>query len=109
MVAVSFNEAKELVKKLVKEKNFPRDGKAPSQKLLWAFVELGEAADAYKKGKDLKIVVEELVDTMFYILDFIGLVENMEKITLDVDNLFMKKWKINMNRPRCYGQIRELR
>jgi len=108
MGMVSFNEAKELVKKLVKEKNFPRDNKALSQKLLWAFVELGEAADAYKKGKDLEIVIEELIDTMFYILDFIGLVENIKGITLDVDNLFMEKWKINMNRPRYYGQIREL-
>ena len=56
MVACTFNEAKELIKKLVNEKDFPRDESALSQKLLWAFVELGEATDAYKKGKDWKLV-----------------------------------------------------
>ena len=108
MVACTFNEAKELIKKLVNEKDFPRDESALSQKLLWAFVELGEATDAYKKGKDWKIVSLELVDTIFYILDFIGLVERTQNIIIDVDKMFIEKWKINMNRPKRYGQKRAI-
>jgi len=55
MRKLTFNEAKSLVRRLVAEKGFPNNEQALPQKLLWAFVELGEAADAYKKGKDWKL------------------------------------------------------
>ena len=72
METCTFNEAKRLVRQLVAEKGFPNDESALSQKLLWAFVELGEAADAYKKGENWNVVSEELIDVIFYILDFIA-------------------------------------
>ena len=104
----TFNEAKRLVRRLVAEKGFPNDESALSQKLLWAFVELGEAADAYKKGERWEVVNEELIDVIFYILDFIGLVEKTQGIHVDVDRLFLEKWRRNMSRPRGYGQKREM-
>jgi len=106
MRELTFNKAKALVRRLVAEKGFPNDEQALPQKLLWAFVELGEAADAYKKGKDWNIVVEELMDVIFYILDFIGLVEKTQGIEFDVDEIFFSKWKRNMSREFRYGQKR---
>jgi NTP pyrophosphatase (non-canonical NTP hydrolase) len=108
MEKCTFNEAKDLVRQLVAAKGFPNDEAALAQKLLWAFVELGEAADAYKKGENWDVVNEELIDTIFYILDFIGLVEKTKVIRIDVDRLFLEKWRRNMNRSEQYGQKRAL-
>ncbi|MCS7120950.1 MAG: hypothetical protein RMJ07_02280 [Nitrososphaerota archaeon] len=108
MESCTFNRAKLLVRKLVAEKGFPDDRSALAQKLLWAFVELGEAADAYKKGEAWEVVSEELIDVIFYILDFIGIVEKTEGVEIDVDRLFIKKWMKNMERPERYGQKRDL-
>ena len=108
METCTFNEAKRLVRRLVAEKGFPDDESALGQKLLWAFVELGEAADAYKKGEDWDKISEELIDAIFYILDFIGLVEKTQGVKIDVDRLFLEKWRKNMSRPRRYGQKREI-
>ena len=105
---MTLNKAKELVKELVKKQGFPQRKNALSQKLLWAFVELGEASDSYKKGKEWDVVVEELIDVLFYILDFVGIVEDTEKIELNLDRIFLNKWKTNMNRPKKYGQSREI-
>jgi len=102
----TFNQAKDLVKQLVSKKGFPSDESALMQKLLWAFVELGEAADAFKKGRSWEVINEELIDTIFYILDFMGLVEKTQGIHIDVDRLFLEKWRKNMNRPERYGQKR---
>ena len=109
MKTCTFNEAKRLIRQLVAEKGFPDDESALGQKLLWAFVELGEAANAYKKGKDWEAVSEELIDVIFYILDFIGLVEKTQEVEIDVDGLFLEKWRKNMERPRQYGQKRDIR
>lgn len=108
MDTCTFNEAKKLIRQLVAEKGFPDDEPGLAQKLLWAFVELGEAADAYKKGKNWDVVNEELIDVIFYVLDFIGLVEKTQAIQIDVDGLFLGKWRKNMNRPDQYGQRRAL-
>ncbi|RLI20963.1 hypothetical protein DRO54_04975 [Candidatus Bathyarchaeota archaeon] len=106
MRKLTFNEAKILVRQLVAEKGFPDDEAALPQKLLWAFVELGEAADAYKKGKEWNVVMEELIDVFFYILDFIGLVEKTQGIKFDIDAIFLSKWEKNMKREHRYGQKR---
>ncbi|MEM2320596.1 MAG: hypothetical protein QXS79_01735 [Candidatus Bathyarchaeia archaeon] len=109
MCSCTFNEAKRLVRRLVETKGFPDDETALSQKLLWAFVELGEAADAYKKGEDWSVISEELIDVIFYILDFIGLVEKTRGIEIDIDKIFLEKWRKNMNRPYQYGQKRDIK
>jgi len=108
MERCTFNEAKDLVRQLVAGKGFPNDETALAQKLLWAFVELGEASDAYKKGENWDIINEELIDAIFYILDFIGLEEKTQGTKVDVDHLFLEKWRKNMERPKQYGQRRDL-
>jgi len=105
----TFNRAKKLVRQLVAAKGFPDNETALPQKLLWAFVELGEAADAYKKGEGWDVVDEELIDVFFYILDFMGLVEETQGIEIDVDHLFLEKWEKNMRRPEKYGQKRDMK
>ena len=102
----TFNQAKILIRQLVTEKGFPNDEPALMQKLLWAFVELGEAADAFKKGKSWETIAEELIDVIFYILDFLGLVEKTQGIEINVDQIFLNKWRRNMERPKKYGQKR---
>lgn len=106
METCTFNQAKILIRQLVAKKGFPDDESALMQKLLWAFVELGEAADAFKKGDSWQIISEELIDTIFYVLDFIGLVEKTRGIEIDVDRIFLEKWNRNMERPERYGQKR---
>ncbi len=108
MATCTFNQAKDLIRRLVSEKGFPDDESALTQKLLWAFVELGEAADAYKKGDSWGDVCEELIDAIFYILDFIGLVEKTQGLRIDVDQIFLDKWRRNMERPVRYGQRRAI-
>ena len=105
---VTLNFVKTQVRNLVKTKGFPNDKNALTQKLLWAFVELGEATDAYKKGEAWEHIGEELIDTIFYIVDFAGLVEQEYGITLDLDNIFMKKLEKNLGRPHQYGQKRDI-
>ncbi len=105
---VTFNKAKALVRQLVEEKGFPNDKDALAQKLLWAFTELGEASDAYKKGEPWEKVAEELIDCIFYIMDFCGLCEQEFGENLDLDSIFYEKWKKNMGRPTQYGQKRDI-
>ena len=106
---ISFNEAKVKVRELVRAKGFPNDKNALTQKLLWAYGELGEATDAYKKGKPWEEVAEEIIDVFFYLLDFLGLVEQEYGKTIDVDKIFLDKWKKNMNRENQYGQRRDIK
>lgn len=108
MRKISLNEAKSLVRELVEKKEFPESEAALFQKLLWAFVELGEATDAFKKGRDWDVIVEELMDTVFYILDFVGLVEKTQQIQLDLDDIFLKKWEKNLQRPNHFGLRKDL-
>ena len=105
---LTFNQAKELVKELVEKKGFSETDEALSQKLLWAFVELGEAANAFKKGEKWDVIIEELIDTLFYMLDFVHLIEKTQSIQIDLDKKFIEKWRINMTRPAHYGLRKDL-
>lgn len=104
----SLNHYKNLVRQLVKEKGFPNDKKAYTQKLLWAFVELGEASDDFKKGEDWQKIFEEVIDVIFYLVDLAGLVEQEEGVIIDLDKIFLEKWKKNMGREDQYGQQRDI-
>jgi len=106
---VTLNLAKEVVRELVEKQGFPNDKKALTQKLLWAFNELGEASDAYKKGEPWEKIFEELIDTIFYIVDFCGLVEKEYGVKVNLDKIFYEKWKKNMyERKEKYGQKRDI-
>jgi NTP pyrophosphatase (non-canonical NTP hydrolase) len=69
-------------------------------KLLFAFIELGEAGDSWKKGKPTAETLEELIDVIFYVLDASRLIDP----SADLDEIFEKKLAKNMSRPHRYGE-----
>ena len=96
----TLEEAKKKVEELVLAKGF---GNSPSEiphKLLFAFIELGEAGDSWKKGKPVAETVEELVDVIFYVLDASRLIAP----GANLDDAFERKWAKNMGRPHRYGE-----
>lgn len=96
----SFQEAKKQVGELVVAKGF---GNTPSEipnKLLFAFIELGEAGDSWKKGRPTEETIEELIDVIFYVLDASRLIDPKA----DLDAVFEKKLSKNFGRPNRYGE-----
>ena len=69
-------------------------------KLLFAFIELGEAGDSWKKGKPTEETIEELIDVIFYVLDASRLIDPRA----DLDRVFLKKLEKNFARPYRYGE-----
>jgi NTP pyrophosphatase (non-canonical NTP hydrolase) len=96
----TLEQSKSLVEKLVKEKGFGNIPEEVPNKLLFAFIELGEAGDSWKKGKPAGEIIEELIDVIFYVLDASRLIAP----EADLDDAFMKKWEKNMGRPHQYGE-----
>jgi NTP pyrophosphatase (non-canonical NTP hydrolase) len=88
------------IEKLVIEKGFYNNPEDVVKKLLFAFIELGEASDAWKKGKDEKVIAEELVDVIFYILD----ASRLAAPSINMDRMFKIKLEKNMKRPYQYGE-----
>lgn len=88
------------IKKLVLLKGFYNKPKDIPKKLLFAFVELGEASDAWKKGKDEEKIAEELIDTLFYILD----ASRLACPSINMDDMFIKKLNKNLARSFQYGE-----
>ena len=96
----SFEEAKKKVGELVVAKGF---GNVPSEipnKLLFAFIELGEAGDSWKKAKPTDETIEELIDVVFYVLDAARLIDPRANL----DEVFDRKLAKNLNRPHRYGE-----
>jgi len=89
-------EMKKEIESLVIEKGFYNKPEDVPKKLLFAFIELGEASDAWKKGKDEKIIAEELIDVIFYVLD----ASRLACPSIDMDSMFA--WKLKKNRQREY-------
>ena len=92
--------AKKKVEELVIAKGFGNSPNEIANKLLFAFIELGEAGDSWKKGKPKEETVEELIDVIFYVLDASRLIDP----DADLDEVFEKKWAKNMGRPHRYGE-----
>jgi len=93
-------EMKKEIEALVIEKGFYNKPEDIPKKLLFAFIELGEASDAWKKGETEEKIAEELIDTMFYILD----ASRLACPTINMDEMFKKKLAKNRNRPYQYGE-----
>ncbi|MEM3670545.1 MAG: hypothetical protein QW767_02250 [Thermoprotei archaeon] len=69
----SVKECQAKVEELVKSHGFGNSKEDAPLKLLFAFVEVGEAVKAWQEAQEsgnLDDVVEELVDVLFYTLDF---------------------------------------
>ncbi|HEY6282410.1 MAG TPA: hypothetical protein VIW22_00620 [Nitrososphaerales archaeon] len=96
----SFEEAKRKVAELVVAKGFGNSPNDIAKKLLFAFIELGEAGDSWKKGKPSDETIEELVDVIFYVLDASRLIAP----EANMDEVFEKKWEKNMSRAFRYGE-----
>lgn len=96
----SFEEAKKRVGELVVAKGFGNTPEEIPNKLLFAFIELGEAGDSWKKGKPTEETIEELIDVVFYVLDASRLIDPKA----DLDEVFLKKLAKNYSRPQRYGE-----
>lgn len=93
-------EAKKKVEELVLAKGFGNTPDEIANKLLFAFIELGEAGDSWKKGKPTAQIIEELIDVIFYVLDASRLIAP----GANLDEVFEKKWNKNMGRGFQYGE-----
>ena len=96
----TLQEAKKKVEDLVITKGFGNTPDEIANKLLFAFIELGEAADSWKKGKPTDETIEELIDVIFYVLDASRLIAP----DANLDEVFEKKWAKNMGRAFQYGE-----
>ena len=93
-------EMKKKIETLVLEKGFYNRLEDIPKKLLFAFIELGEASDAWKKGESEEKIAEELVDVIFYVLD----ASRLACPSINMDEMFRKKLKKNKNREFQYGE-----
>ena len=97
---MNLEEMKQEIENLVVIKGFYNTPKDIPKKLLFAFIELSEASDAWKKGEAEEKIAEELIDVIFYVLDASRLVCP----TINMDEMFRKKLEKNLGRPFQYGE-----
>jgi len=93
-------EMKKEIEKLVLEKGFYNQPEDIPKKMLFAFIELGEASDAWKKGRTQEEIAEELIDVIFYVLD----ASRLACPTVNMDRMFQQKLEQNKSRPFQYGE-----
>ena len=93
-------EMKREIEQLVLDKGFYNKPEDIPKKLLFAFIELGEASDAWKKGECQETIAEELIDAIFYILD----TSRLACPNMNMDQMFQRKLNKNKQRPHQYGE-----
>jgi NTP pyrophosphatase (non-canonical NTP hydrolase) len=97
---LQLEEMKKEIEYLVIGKGFYNKPEDIPKKLLFAFIELGEASDAWKKGLPEEKIAEELIDVIFYVLD----TSRLACPNVDLDEVFKKKLAKNLGRPFQYGE-----
>jgi NTP pyrophosphatase (non-canonical NTP hydrolase) len=97
---LQLEEMKREIEALVIAKGFYNKLEDIPKKLLFAFIELGEASDAWKKGLPKEKIAEELIDVIFYILD----ASRLACPNMNMDEVFKKKLEKNLGRPFQYGE-----
>jgi len=97
---MQLEEMKKEIESLVIAKGFYNKPEDTPKKLLFAFIELGEASDAWKKGLSEEKIAEELVDAIFYVLD----ASRLACPSVNMDAMFKKKLEKNLGRPYQYGE-----
>ena len=100
MDKVGLNEKMAEVRSLVDAKGFSSDPDQVWQMLALIHSEVSEAADAYKKGKPLEVVGEELIDAIIRILHMLS------ALGLDAEALYQAKMARNWERPYRYNLVR---
>ncbi len=98
--SMQLEEMKTEIEKLVLKKGFYNKPEDIPKKLLFAFIELGEASDSWKKGEPEAKIAEELVDVIFYVLD----ASRLACPSVNMDDMFRKKLDKNLSRPYQYGE-----
>ena len=93
-------EMKREIEALVMEKGFYNNREDVPKKLLFAFIELGEASDAWKKGEPEEKIAEEIIDVIFYLLD----ASRLACPTVNMDSAFEEKLSKNRSRSYQYGE-----
>jgi len=93
------------IEKLVLEKGFYNKAEDIPKKLLFAFIELGEASDSWKKGRSEEEIAEELIDVIFYVLD----ASRLACPSINMDKMFQNKLEKNKSRPFRYGEEHRLK
>ncbi|HIJ08953.1 TPA: hypothetical protein HA274_06450 [Candidatus Bathyarchaeota archaeon] len=91
---------KKEIELLVIKKGFYNKPEDIPKKLLFAFIELGEASDNWKKGESEEKIAEELIDVIFYVLD----ASRLACPNTNMDNMFERKLDKNKKRPYQYGE-----
>jgi NTP pyrophosphatase (non-canonical NTP hydrolase) len=91
---------KKEIETLVLEKGFYNKPEDIPKKFLFAFIELGEASDCWKKGFSEEKIAEELVDVIFYVLD----VSRLACPSVNMDEMFKMKLDKNRRREYQYGE-----
>jgi NTP pyrophosphatase (non-canonical NTP hydrolase) len=97
---LQLEEMRKEIEALVIAKGFYNKPEDIPKKLLFAFIELGEASDAWKKGLPEEKIAEELIDVLFYVLD----ASRLACPTMNLDEVFRKKLEKNLGRPFQYGE-----
>jgi NTP pyrophosphatase (non-canonical NTP hydrolase) len=97
---LQLEEMKKEIENLVLTKGFYNKKEDIPKKLLFAFIELGEASDAWKKGASEEKIGEELIDVLFYVLD----ASRLACPSVNMDEMFAKKLAKNLGRPYQYGE-----
>jgi NTP pyrophosphatase (non-canonical NTP hydrolase) len=97
---LSLEEMKNQIEALVIAKGFYNKPEDIPKKLLFAFIELGEASDAWKKGLPEEKIAEELIDVIFYVLD----ASRLACPNTNMDKAFTRKLEKNLSRPFQYGE-----
>jgi len=97
---LDLEQMKKEIEALVIVKGFYNKPEDIPKKLLFAFIELGEASDAWKKGLPEEKIAEELIDVIFYIVD----ASRLACPSMNMDQIFKKKLEKNLNRPFQYGE-----
>ena len=97
---MDLEEMKREIENLVVAKGFYNKPEDIPKKLLFAFIELGEASDAWKKGESEDKIAEELIDVIFYVLD----ASRLACPTMNMDDVFKKKLEKNLSRSFQYGE-----
>ncbi len=91
---------KKQIENLVITKGFYNKPEDIPKKLLFAFIELGEASDAWKKGLPQEKIAEELIDVIFYVLD----ASRLACPDMNLDVVFRNKLEKNLGRTFQYGE-----
>lgn len=93
----SIKEAQLLVDRLEREKGFSLDIR---DKILWLVEEVGELSQAFKHN-DKARMAEEAIDVLFFIVSI------LEKLNVNGDEIFMKKYQRNLSRVAVSSEVEQ--